>query len=119
MTEGQLSAGHARALLTAPDPAALAHLVVKRGLNVRQTERLAKQAAKGAVTDLAKARAEKDADTRALEQDLGDLLGLKVAIDHKAEGGQVTIRYEDLDQLDGLLVRLGYQADDGVRAFGT
>ncbi|MEM7225057.1 MAG: ParB/RepB/Spo0J family partition protein [Pseudomonadota bacterium] len=119
MTEGKLSAGHARALLGAADPVALASLVAQRGLNVRQTERLAKQAANAPVTSLTKTLTNKDPDTRALEQDLGDLLGLKVAIDQKTRGGRVTIKYETLDQLDGLLDRLGYRSEDSLRAFGT
>lgn len=95
---GSLSAGHARALLTAPDPVKLAELVVTRGLNVRQTEALAASA------DKPRAGREKDdAETRALERDLTEKLGLKVAIRHGGRGGQVTISYKDLDQLDGLI----------------
>ena len=119
IAERKLSAGHARALLSAPDPAALATVVVARGLNVRQTEQLAKQALKGLGAAAARAPREKDADTRALEQELAALLGLKVAIDHKERGGQVTIRYASLDQLDALLDRLGYRSDDAPRRFGT
>ena len=119
MADGKLSAGHARALLGAPDPGALARLVVARQLNVRQTERLAKQAAKGPVAALTRTLLEKDPDTRALEQDLGEILGLKVSIDQRTKGGQMTIRYKDLEQLDGLLDRLGYRADGSLRAFGT
>jgi ParB family chromosome partitioning protein len=94
---GSLSAGHARALLTAPDPAKLAEQVVTRGLNVRQTEALAASAERPRP-----ARAD-DADSRALERDLMAKLGLKVAIKHGGRGGQITIGYKDLDQLDGLI----------------
>jgi ParB family chromosome partitioning protein len=94
---GSLSAGHARALLTAPDPLKLAEQVVTRGLNVRQTEALA------AAAERPRPGRPDDADTRALEQDLTAKLGLKVAIRHGGRGGQVTIGYKDLDQLDGLI----------------
>lgn len=95
---GSLSAGHARALLTAQDPLKLAELVVTRGLNVRQTEALAAAAERNRPAG----RAE-DPDSRALEKDLSGKLGLKVAIRHGARGGQITIGYKDLDQLDGLI----------------
>jgi ParB family chromosome partitioning protein len=94
---GSLSAGHARALLTAPDPVKLAEMVVTRGLNVRQTEALAAAAERPRP-----ARAD-DTDTRALERDLMEKLGLKVAIRHGGRGGQITIGYKDLDQLDSLI----------------
>jgi len=99
LRDGALTAGHARALLTAPDPIGLALQVVDRGLNVRQTEALA----------AAKPRPEpnrpasRDPETAALEQDLSARLGLKVTIRHDGRGGQVSIRYRDLDQLDGLI----------------
>jgi ParB family chromosome partitioning protein len=95
---GSLSAGHARALLTAPDPAKLAEMVVTRGLNVRQTEALAASAERPRP-----AAAPEDKDTRALERDLTEKLGLKVAIRHGGRGGQISIAYKDLDQLDGLI----------------
>ena len=95
---GSLSAGHARALLTAQDPLKLAEMVVTRGLNVRQTEALAASAERGRPA----ARVE-DPDSRAVERDLTERLGLKVAIRHGARGGQITIGYKDLDQLDGLI----------------
>ncbi len=104
--EGKLTAGHARALITAENPIELAKKVIAEGLSVRETERLAK-GAQGAKAGGGTARSgkstEKDADTRALEQDLSANLGMKVAIDHKGEeGGVVTIRYSGLDQLDEL-----------------
>jgi ParB family chromosome partitioning protein len=94
---GSLSAGHARALLTAPDPVRLAEQVVTRGLNVRQTEALAAAGAKP------RAPRAHDPETRAVERDLMAKLGLKVAIKHGQRGGTVTIAYRDLDQLDGLV----------------
>lgn len=97
---GTLSAGHARALLGAADPERLAGLVVVRGLSVRQTEALAAAAPR----DPAARRAGKqDADTAALERRLTEKLGLKVGIKTAGKGGQVTISYRDLDQLEGVL----------------
>lgn len=103
LEEDKLTAGHARALLNATDPAALAILVMARGLNVRQTERLVK-ANQGGVR--LRARREKDADTRALERDLTSRLGLTVSIDPHGEGGTVVIRYRTLEQLDLVSQRL-------------
>jgi ParB family chromosome partitioning protein len=99
---GKLSAGHARALITAPDPAGLARQVVERDLSVRQTEALAKAVQRPASPPAV--RAVKDADTRALEADLSANLGLKVSIDHTPGGqaGELRIRYGTLEELDGL-----------------
>ncbi|MGF1660277.1 MAG: ParB/RepB/Spo0J family partition protein [Rubrimonas sp.] len=100
--DGRLSAGHARALITAPDPVALARVVVARGLSVRETERLAKTAAAPRPAR-AEATGRQDADTRALEADLTAATGLRVAIRHGGSGGgEVRIAYRDLDQLDGI-----------------
>ncbi|MBZ0324875.1 MAG: ParB/RepB/Spo0J family partition protein [Alphaproteobacteria bacterium] len=102
--DGRLSAGHARALIGAADPLALAQKVAKRGLNVRQTEALAR-----AEKQPAKARpapTPKDVDTARLERNLSQLLGLKVAIELRGEGGVLSIRYDTLDQLDDVLHRL-------------
>jgi ParB family transcriptional regulator, chromosome partitioning protein len=102
---GRLSAGHARALITSPDPAALARQVVERDLSVRQTEALARQAAVPRSTRPAGAGAPgKDADTRALEQDLAAAVGLPVTIEHRpgSERGELRIRYSTLEELDTL-----------------
>jgi ParB family chromosome partitioning protein len=106
LREGKLSAGHARALITSQDPAALARKVVNSGLSVRETEKLVR---KGAANDAPRtprktAGAEKDADTKALEGDLSAALGMRVVIQHDAEheSGRVTIGYDTLDQLDEL-----------------
>jgi ParB family chromosome partitioning protein len=99
---GALSAGHARALLNAGDPAGLAREIVRRGLNVRQAERLA-QAGK---TARLRAAPVKDSDTAALERDLANLLGLKVTVSFAAGGGALTIHYRTLEQLDDVLRRL-------------
>jgi ParB family chromosome partitioning protein len=101
--DGKLTAGHARALLVAADPAALAAIVVNRDLNVRQTERLAHSHREG---ELRRPRREKDADTRALERDLTARLGLTVGIEPRGEAGTVTIHYRTLEQLDLVAERL-------------
>lgn len=97
---GTLSAGHARALLGAEDPEKLAALVVVRGLSVRQTEALAAAAPRDPA---ARHGARRDPDTAALERQLTERLGLKVSIRSSGKGGQVSIAYRDLDQLDGVL----------------
>jgi ParB family chromosome partitioning protein len=101
LREGALTAGHARALLTSPDPVALAMQVVDRGLNVRQTEALAATKPRAAAPE--RAPVERDRETVALERELSAHLGLRIAIRHEGGPGQVTIRYRDLDQLDGLI----------------
>ena len=113
LESGALSAGHGRALLAAADPDELAAKIVRDGLSVRQTERLAQGggagrsgAATGRGTDRGTGGAGKDADTAALERALENRLGLKVSIDHGARGGRVAIHYKTLEQLDGLLARL-------------
>lgn len=112
VVEGKLSMGHARALLPSDDAARLAALVIKQGLSVRQTEALVKKGRAGETKDTpARNRPDighGDADIRAVEQHLGDLLGLKVRIVHKpGDGsGSVTFDYRTLDQLDMLCQRL-------------
>ncbi len=106
---GNLSAGHARALLGAPNAVDLARRVVDKGLSVRETERLAKAPPKSAGSSTPKA-SNKDADCVALERDLTTLLGLKVSIDVQGSGGRLTVQYQNLEQLDDLLQRLGRQA---------
>ncbi|WP_108258144.1 ParB/RepB/Spo0J family partition protein [Mangrovicoccus ximenensis] len=103
LRDGLLSAGHARALITSENPSDLAKIVVDKGLSVRDTERLAKMTAEQAQRPKP-AKAEKDADTRVLEQDLSNTLGMKVSVDHKpeAKNGQMVIKYKSLDQLDTL-----------------
>lgn len=116
LKEGKLSAGHARALVTAPNPAALAREAVSKGLSVRQTEARAKEVreaagtggARGGAQGGAKApRAEKDADTRILEGDLSAALGMSVQIMHAGgEEGELRIRYRSLEDLDRLCQHL-------------
>ncbi|WP_436356489.1 ParB/RepB/Spo0J family partition protein [Brevundimonas sp. CEF1] len=106
--ENRLSAGHARALITAPNPEALAEQVLAKGLNVRQTEALARRAAEGPKPSKAKPAlsGEGAADVAALEQDLADALGLKVQLTDKGGKGEITIKYATLEQLDDLCRRL-------------
>ncbi|MBS0563577.1 MAG: ParB/RepB/Spo0J family partition protein [Proteobacteria bacterium] len=103
LREGKLTAGHARALVATADPAGLAREVIARELSVRETERLA-QAPKSRKDGASQRRRdEKDADTRALEQDLSANLRMKVAIEHRGhDGGQMVITYRSLEQLDDL-----------------
>lgn len=108
--DGSLSAGHARALLNAPDPVALARDAVAKGWSVRQVERHARQkttdpAGKGSASAKSRKPA-KDSDTIALERDLSTLLGLRVSIDLKGEAGEIAIRFDTLEQLDDVLHRL-------------
>lgn len=106
VVSGDLSAGHARALITSENPSDLARIVVKKGLSVRDTEKLAKQEKSPAKSNVraAKPTSEKDADTRALEGDLSAAIGMGVNIAHKSgsESGILSITYKDLDDLDAL-----------------
>ena len=100
---GALSAGHARALLSHPEPEKAALAVIARGLNVRQTEALA--SARPEPAD--RPTRQKDPETAALERDLSQRLGLKVEISFDGKGGVVRIVYRSLDQLDGVIALLG------------
>lgn len=105
---GTLTAGHARALITAEDPVGLAEQAVGRGLSVRQIEELARKAPAQDRARTARRTPEKDADTRQLEGDLSAAVGMRVSIEHTAEGGgEVRIRYRDLGELDRLCRKLG------------
>ncbi|WP_406855583.1 ParB/RepB/Spo0J family partition protein [Alsobacter sp. KACC 23698] len=107
VSKGELTAGHARALLTMPDPEAAAKRIVEKGLNVRDVEKMSQEAhAEPDETKGKRARSEKDPDTRALEKALEDVLGMVVTIQHGARGGDVRIKYKTLDQLDALCRRL-------------
>ena len=110
LVRGDISMGHARAVATAPDPDSLTQEVIEKGLSVRQTEARARNA-KGPGWDIARASARNakrtvDADLAALERQLGDMLGLKVHVVHKGQGGQVSLHYSSLDQLDMICQRL-------------
>ena len=115
---GALTMGHARALLAASKPEAVCALVLSKGLSVRQTEALIREAetraGRGGPGKKEKSKEKsisskpaKDADTRALERDLSAILGLEVAIDHSKKGsGSLKIDYLTLDQLDDICRRL-------------
>ena len=109
LRNGDLSAGHARALIPAEDPLKLALQIVKGGLSVRAAEALVKNEGKGSAEDSTaptseKKASEKDADTKALEGDLSASIGMKVSLDHKPgqEAGVMTVKYTSLDELDKL-----------------
>jgi ParB family chromosome partitioning protein len=106
LVDGVLSAGHARALITADDPARLARRIVEGGLSVRQAEALAQGPVRDQARTATAARPEKDPDTVALEKLLSDVTGLAVGISHKQNGGEVRIAYRTLEQLDDLCRRL-------------
>lgn len=117
---GELSAGHARALLGAADPVALAEEVRAKGLNVRQTEQLVhakkqrSEAPAPAGRAAAKTVTENDPDTAALERDLSSLLGLRVTIKILGQGGALTIHYGTLEQLDDVLHRLSHPGQKAI-----
>lgn len=110
LAAGRLSMGHARAIATTDNAAVLADNIAAQGLSVRQAEALAKAPTSGKAPETKSGSKIKDADTRALEDDLSHRLGLKVEIDHghgkSGEAGTVTIRYSKLDQLDDICRRL-------------
>ena len=106
LAEGRLTAGHARALVGRADAEALADRIVDAGLSVRDVERLV--AEPQAASDSAPKRAEKDADTRAVEQRIAEALGLAVDLKAATNGsGKLVLKYRTLEQLDGFLSRIG------------
>lgn len=110
LADGRISAGHARAIATAPDPAALAQEIVDKGLSVRDAEQMARQAHDRPAPERKGgsriASPDKDADTRSLEADISARLGLDVDIRHGARGGEIVVRYSTLEQLDDVCRRL-------------
>jgi ParB family transcriptional regulator, chromosome partitioning protein len=99
---GQVSAGHARALIGHPEPERLARQIIERGLNVRQVEALVRNHEKAR----GRRRPHKEADTVAMEKRVSDALGLAVTVDHRGDGGAVHIKYRNLDQLRDVVRRL-------------
>ena len=112
LLQGAISMGHARAVANAPDPEALTHEVIRKGLSVRQAEDQARRAkSRGPGWDIGRASARNaaksiDADIDALQRQLGDILGLKVQVTNKGNGGVVSLHYSSLDQLDMICQRL-------------
>ena len=113
LADGTLSAGHGRALLSVRNPDAVASRIAAQGLSVREVERLAQD--EQSVENPGRTKSgprpktpavQKDADTRALELALSDVLGMKVTIDHEGDGGQLRVEYRTLEQLDLICQRL-------------
>jgi len=106
LMRGDINMGHARAVAAAPDPEDLTREIVKKGLSVRQAEARAKRAKRGSgelVLDKSRAI---DPDLAALERQLGDMLGVRVQVTHKGQGGTVALHYSSLEQLDMICQRL-------------
>ena len=113
LLQGDISMGHARAVLTADDSEELTREIIAKGLSVRQAEERARRekTRPGPGADIGRASARNaakaaDPDLEALERQLGDILGLKVQVSHKGQGGAVTLNYSSLDQLDMICQRL-------------
>lgn len=108
ISDGKLSAGHARVLIGETDAVDLARQMIDGGLSVREAEALikARSGQPAAKPTKPRSKAPKNADTIALEERLSDALGLSVTIDHRNNGGVVHVRYRDLDQLDEVVKRL-------------
>jgi ParB family chromosome partitioning protein len=106
LMRGDINMGHARAVAASPDPEGLTREIVQKGLSVRQAEARAKRAKKGpGELVLSKSRAI-DPDLAALERQLGDMLGVRVQVAHKGQGGTVSLHYSSLEQLDMICQRL-------------
>ena len=105
LARGKITTGHARAIIAAPDPAALAQEIVDKDLSVRAAEDWVRRIkAEGEDDALPKsAKSQKSADDRRLEARIMDATGFTVDIRHKSPGGQVRINYKDSEQLDELL----------------
>ena len=109
VSSGTLTAGHARTLITAEDPATLARQIVSGGLSVREAEALSQQRDVAGKKKPSESQVDRDADTVALERRLSDALGLSVSLAHSERGGKLEIRYKTLEQLDGICLKLtGY-----------
>jgi ParB family transcriptional regulator, chromosome partitioning protein len=108
LLKGDISMGHARAVASADEPEQLTREIIARGYSVRQTEERARREKVRPSGRVSAPRPSKvvDADLDALERQLGDILGLKVQVSHKAQGGAVTLHYSSLDQLDMICQRL-------------
>ena len=111
LLKGDISMGHARAVANASDPDMLTREVIRKGLSVRQAEEKARNEKSGEPKGSGRANGRNsvksvDADLEALERQLGDILGLKVQVTHKGQGGMVALHYSSLDQLDMICQRL-------------
>jgi len=105
--QGSLSAGHARALIGREDAEALAHRIVENGLNVREIEAIVQGREEPTPSGVSRKPRDKDADTKAFEKELADLLGLKVEIKRgSGESGHLIIKFGNFDQLDYIRQRI-------------
>ena len=105
--EGQLSAGHARALIGREDAEELADRIIDQDLNVREVEALVQALDLAQEQPLMRRIRQKDPDTRAFEQELSEALGLRVEVKRGAgESGTLTIKFSNFDQLEHLKERL-------------
>jgi ParB family chromosome partitioning protein len=111
VSSGALTAGHARTLITAEDPAGLARQIVAGGLSVRDAEALSQQRDNPAKKKASEAPASRNSDTVALERRLSDALGLSVILSHSERGGKLEIRYKTLEQLDSICLKLTGQSN--------
>ena len=105
LAKGKITAGHARAIIAAPDPTELADAIAEKGLSVREAEDWVRRI-KAAEGKTAIIPAQKDADTRKVENDLSDILGLVTDLRHKGPGGELRIKYRTGSQLEALIKRL-------------
>lgn len=106
LLRGDISMGHARAIVTSPDAATIAQRIVDEGLSVRQVEQIVRAAKPPRERSGESSPRPVDADLAALERQLGDLLGLRVKVAHGKGGGTVALHYSSLDQLDMICQRL-------------
>ena len=114
LREGKLSTSHARTLVSVQNPSAVAREVISGGLSVRETEELAKKSQPKPKGRSGRKALAKDADTRALEQDMSADLKMKVVINHRPDkgGGRISFVYDSIKQLDDLIGRLMPGAND-------
>lgn len=106
LAKGEITTGHARAIISAPDPAALAGEIADKNLSVREAEDWVRRIKKSEGKP-PKSRHYKDADTQALERKMTDALGLQVDLNHKGPGGSLKISYKSGEQLEEIIRRLG------------
>ncbi|MCB1720136.1 MAG: ParB/RepB/Spo0J family partition protein [Alphaproteobacteria bacterium] len=117
LSEGMISIGHARALITAENAQELAKIVISQNLSVRETEKLVADSqgrSKKSKVRAAKSTSAKDIDTLALEEDISTKLGMRVSIDSRdGKSGKLNIQFKTLDQLDDLIRRLSEESGSG------
>ena len=110
LLKGDITMGHARAVASAPDPEELTKEIIAKGLSVRQAEKLATKVRPGPGADIGRASARNyntsETDRLALERQLSEMLGVKVHVRHKGQGGSITMHYSSLEQLDMICQRL-------------